>query len=884
MSVQGFSPADYLTAANLPRGPGGPWWMGFFFTPRSALGTDGAEYFLCGHDAEATTPRVYTGGNDALFSYQGSGSASSKNFVSHASRGGQLFETNAPNATDRLTSLVGASNWTSGGVYLWLCGQTRNSSSVLYSWRILVRVDETPSIVVQESWLADDNSASDYDNRNDAVLISEIGRLAAGLSASGQSIENLICVSGSFSWDNTSNRPDNSVVLSLSDGVTTFDDVLNGGSKRWNYILESVSDLSDFTGLQPALTKIEASPGNLVSGAVLTPWLASSTPISWSERIDNGYYQINDFSAKTADVSLTVNLDGSIANLEGRIISGGSSLPGFDWTLKASPLGSSSTSVTFSGIPAGGPYRFEFRDMENAIVSQSGANGFYIGHVLAIGGQSQADRFFSNISSPGTTLTAVAHLLTHQNQSLSSPVLQLVELPDDTGATLMANLWGQASGVPLLVVDLSFPGRSISELFDLSGAVDPTNGSGINIWSGLSVTALEAIEGDIGDFLWLQGSGDITTVNYADLMDLAYAKLDALRVNPSPWLVCPLPRQTSGNPQVLREIQYLKTLEPNFHLFSWNNDLIQEGVDNSHHFDGPEGQYRLAERFSRGLLNRHGYVSYDILGPRPILGRFTSAARDAIDILYTLPNGGALQTPNGTDDLSGWELSADGGAWAELRTVATTEIYNGDVVRFTKLTGDWLAATEIRLRYQFGFPFDTPSPFADEDAARVEIDKFLYDGTGLEGGRGAPAQPIYPSSVNALSVSPEEAGANATGQLDAPKFSATATAIFYNLAEGVLSLARFTAQADAVLYNLGSGELRIPTFTAVGLSGAVQEAVGDLQFPTFMAAALALGANVGSVSAALPTFSTTGTDASFAGAIIVLQASAATVVALRGSL
>lgn len=76
----------------------------------------------------------------------------------------------------------------------------------------------------------------------------------------------------------------------------------------------------------------------------------------------------------------------------------------------------------------------------------------------------------------------------------------------------------------------------------------------------------------------------------------------------------------------------------------------------------------------------------------------------------------------------------------EARTVASISVLS-KAVTFTKLSGDWTGGT-LELRYQFGFPFDTPSPFADEAAALVEINKFLYDADGL------PAQPIYPGSAN----------------------------------------------------------------------------------------------------------------------------------------
>jgi hypothetical protein len=66
----------------------------------------------------------------------------------------------------------------------------------------------------------------------------------------------------------------------------------------------------------------------------------------------------------------------------------------------------------------------------------------------------------------------------------------------------------------------------------------------------------------------------------------------------------------------------------------------------------------------------------------------------------------------------------------------------------TKSSGNWLAATSVRVDYLRDVPWDTEGgAYGGETAVQALIDTLLYDTSSFDGGRGMPAAPLMGSGM-----------------------------------------------------------------------------------------------------------------------------------------
>jgi hypothetical protein len=165
--------------------------------------------------------------------------------------------------------------------------------------------------------------------------------------------------------------------------------------------------------------------------------------------------------------------------------------------------------------------------------------------------------------------------------------------------------------------------------------------------------------------------------------------------------------------------------EKGFTVGPFMNDIQIEASGGPHQdrtrFRGnPRMGIRLAETLLRwrGLTNR--------VDPHIKEVRFSSADQSVFDIEIALPNEGSELKTDGSDQVTGIELSEDGGeSWSRY---GFTAVIQGETrVRVTKDSGHW--PENLQMRYQFGGPFSYGTSVGELELIRGS----LYDGTDVSG-------------------------------------------------------------------------------------------------------------------------------------------------------
>jgi hypothetical protein len=578
-------------------------------------------------------------------------------------------------------------------------------------------------------------------------------------------MEGVIAVSGVFPWDVGGLHPDFTVIEGLANGTYKYSDaaVLNGGTiLDWRKLVDS-TDLGNYgSDGSGALTMNGTVTDETPIAPVTNPLLSEpATGFVWAGR-----------SAGTLSYTGTY-LGTAPGAIKARIRSAGVAVASFDWQqVVASPSGNA-FSFSFANVPEGGPYRIDVRWGDDTATQQLGSNDFYCGTVIVLWGQSQCVHLNGNGS--GVVTPTAGHkcsVMTCSDRSTLATINTVVPAAAaDCGAGMasLINAWhAETSGKPMMIVEVNYSGTAIRNWVANSVPGDGSTillfGDGSVSTSGLATYMMKAARGQADKVVYFQGTSDVNEEQasgpyYAADMEILRAGngtivgFAGLIVTPFKVAVLPHPRSNDdgtnpGNKTwKLREVQYQQTVSDptNYDLLGWLNDWMMDSNGSPHQSDSATtGNQRGGTRIGT-LLGRLCVTGTDRLGPQATSAQFTSAGKTAFTVTFDRD----VEVADGVDSgLKGWLVSTN--SWVTTVNYQSTYEAGFTVARtgartvtVTKSAGSW--SGNPKVGYQRGVPYDTTTALAlngNESAFPATFaDKFLYDTTSLEGGRGMPAAP-----------------------------------------------------------------------------------------------------------------------------------------------
>ena len=715
MSISGFSQNDWIAASNtLTKDVAGSFWTGIVFRTRSTLpDSQGGEYTIFGHDNEENNN--FTGGNDSWFAYSTDNQSQFlSKIVTHMSYAGIKAQAGLPSSSgdDRVMDLPAFPNGLlPSTVYVLLMGQQQVGGTTWRSWRAIV---EAGTGAIIQSEVADSLQAYYAQTLN--KVCSFWGRQHLPQTTDGMALENYVHAAGDFPFNG--NAPDAATLFALGVGTTDWDTVIatTGATKLYHYTFMNTTDLTDKTGVSAGAGII----GLLSDDVIITPWLQD--PISVTDPSDGKFQPILDTAALTGTVntagtfsqaSLVGNINVGIYDVNTNVLVAGPVVANLDvnetWTAQ------------FLDVPAGGPYYA--RAVDDGGTASSNEPHFYVGYIFAMIGQSQIHNLFTDTTTNPANTAEV--WFTKGDKETTTPLVFDNTNIDKPKGNIMGVLGNAMSAtVPQLYIDISYPGKSLADLFALPGATNPFNGSGALLWDNVFVPSLQ-FGGDYYHGIFLsQGSSDTTNPNWANDFADMLTKLDITIATQRPVIgMVPMHRQTSGNPQALREIQYNLTQGPSAELAFWFNEAIMDGIDSPHLTKAlPSGEDRFVKKIGGYFARKVDPLGPDVAEVTPTASVLGQVSFTQFDIFFSNTTG-LVSSADGTE----FNIRVNGGAWQSLKSLCSV-VVNGTRLSCTLLTGTFVAGDVIEIgRYLYDYPMDTPLPYADELAVETALAFLVQD-------------------------------------------------------------------------------------------------------------------------------------------------------------
>lgn len=521
-------------------------------------------------------------------------------------------------------------------------------------------------------------------------------------------------------------------------------------------------------GVQKGVSYVDNSASKKTSGrrgvissatGTITDWLDNyvdnynTSSLTIRER-NSGF--VFEGMRQTSNLTFTVGWNTTITTLEARLEDGsGNAAGGTSWTTKvASPAAApATTSISFTGIAAGGPYYLAIRDSADPTNSKRvSLNCFYVGGVVIVWGQSQCSRLGTvNLGGLSPTAGIKATYMQHSNGATSGSMQFLDVLSNYSiiGSAIVGicNQWHEdTGGLPLMIVHCAIPGTSLAQW------ISDTASGGWGLWTGVADTYLDYCERQASAVLYMQGTSDLGSyVTYQASMVTFQGMWQAQLTGQDPlFLVVPHQRSNDGaNTWAMRNEQYQKAISGGKWAFCcWLLDWEMDGDTSPHQSANAAGNKRAGPRIGRGIAKNLYNSGLDNVGAQILLCKFTDINRNVIEITYDR----AIETPAAvTTALPGFSVSMNSGStfarWTDATHPFTVAITASNKVQLTKTTGAWVQTT-TKIDYLRGVPFTSDAGnTAEYVGAENTIEagylaKVLTDTTSFDGGRGMPVPPV----------------------------------------------------------------------------------------------------------------------------------------------
>ncbi len=487
------------------------------------------------------------------------------------------------------------------------------------------------------------------------------------------------------------------------------------------------------------------------------------------------------------------------ASVQARVVdSVGTAVSGFDWSTKiAAPAGGGGT-VSFAAIPTGGPYFVQLRDSAVPGTVTVLANGFYVGAVIWVYGQSQASRMTNTAGSAPFDLSGVptsgikASLMgmnaaSGDKTSVSPSVFNIATQAGAIGAGIVnaANQWMADTGnIPVMWVDCTFQGTAIAQWQNDQTANNGAGQTSQGLWTGIATPLATAAQGQCSAVLWRHGTADTSSkyATYGTDMEALKTKFLALLPTQNPlFIVLPHSRSNDGvRTWTMRNTQWTKATSGGaWRLGSIITDIVMDADNSPHQAPDATGFKREGPYWGRSAAKHLVTAGLDIAGPQITSATFTDGTRTAFDIVFdrtvSIPAGGTAVVPD-------WVALADDGAtFPDFAAYASTVTKTGArTVRVARAAGAW--ATTLRFDFARGIPFAAPTaataftPAISEATNEANaFSKILTDGSAFNG-RGVPVSAIMGTGFGVAGAAPP-ADVTITVTVTAPASYATALVV-----------------------------------------------------------------------------------------------------------
>jgi len=426
--------------------------------------------------------------------------------------------------------------------------------------------------------------------------------------------------------------------------------------------------------------------------------LAVSNSITITDLDDDRVYQR---TGTNTDITIAGTYSGSPTAIQARVMDGVSEE--VTWTsIDASPTGG-----TFSGTistPTGGPFTAEVRFSNDTGVTDEGTNGWLLGDVIMISGQSNAAHWF-DADTTGTP-NASMRILEAAGWRESDGVLE-------AGAVEFANTYITTEGVPCGMV-LSATG-SLGLRHEAAGTAyldaSDLRGAAYATW----ITArLTDTDNTLGGFVWIQGEQDaadagVTEAEYEGSLNalLGFVRADVSDAS-LPVVIAYLGRYTGAtdaNVQAINNAQQNVVASDANAYGVMTHDIAYDGVHYDDHKD-------VAARVVEAMLYAKGSASYY---EGPTITGATKISSTVIDVNITHESGTDF-TP--TSAITGFSVLDD----ATPATISSAVRQDATTIRLTLASALTGTAT---VRYLYGASPTITSLVKDNTANTLPL---VFDG------------------------------------------------------------------------------------------------------------------------------------------------------------
>ncbi len=365
----------------------------------------------------------------------------------------------------------------------------------------------------------------------------------------------------------------------------------------------------------------------------------------------------------------------------------GTPVAGFDWaTAIATPTGGSAT-ITLANVPAGGPYFLKLDFANDSAVTARQANGFYVGLIVLVLGQSNMVGLGQATATPAAA--AGSYVWNSSVATFSTPV-------GDGHGALLATI-RQALNIPVGIINVAVGQTAIA-------AWQPGQPNYQN-----AIAQITAAGNDCGAIIWGQGESDAanTLVNPAVYQAGLTAIYDGLRAALNrtaaqlPWVMAVIGRNA-------RELgtsygdnaswQSVRTAQLAWAAVTAGAKIGAFGIDmpmtDSTHYTNA-GYAEIGKRLGRSIARvlTPASVGYDGAGPKIISASRSGAA---ITVQCDLQGHASL---TGTPPFTGWEISRDN--FASTLPISSSALQPPDQIVLTLATLPG-ANDALALRYLYG--------------------------------------------------------------------------------------------------------------------------------------------------------------------------------------
>jgi uncharacterized phiE125 gp8 family phage protein len=779
-------PAGLNLKPALTGASGGLWWGWWISLPASGMANNTLYSFIV---RDAGNDGTFNGTTDAAFFIGGDSSSQGTSRMRPAWRSAAGSSVQQTTDSYRMTSPPQMARSTP---YLVVIGVVNTGTTGSPVWQNFITLTEANGTPIHElmpqgtnfsTWLG---ASTGLINRIFTTVNTFTNR-----SPANTIVEHVAVGAGNFPWDAANSRPDYDVLTDLAAGTVVWDDasVLNGGSLRDWRKLANNTDLNDYSPLGNGALTVE---GTVADASPIAPglWQGSSS-IVIDERA--GGHVFGGRGGRTQ--SFTGTYSGGVTALQFRVERNTGTIAspvwtlvsGYDWQTAGGTLGSGvwSFSLPGTGLPVGANYRIRVRDATLTATEGVTTARWHVGTVCLLHGQSQmqrAEEIGRGIRAPISGMACSVARVEGGGRSANSsgsyiqPVINTIDLTS-AGATgggymAMASAWWQATGEPIMFLDMTIEGSGLSQWnnndtyntpnnnFNYRGdgtsppLVGSANGSGV-------MTMFALFSGryrDVDLFNW--GTSDSSAPNdWTGKMATYRGHLATYFSNSTsaPMVIFPYPRSNGGGawpfPLNLRNIQrdYAKTTAnticgPDMLDIIMDNDgsnhqrgSITDGTGTTREIAG-EGAQRLGLTMGRGLAVWATSGAVALGAPVATAAVFTSPTRNILEIEC----GQTLRTENSAALAQMADVSTDSGtSWGRSGFTATL---SGTKLRLTKDSGSWPTGT-TRVRYLEEMPFQ--SLRENTEAAAVSlVDGLVYGpAQSWRDGRGMHMQPTGPTGL-----------------------------------------------------------------------------------------------------------------------------------------